>query len=199
LDNELGNIIRTRNKDLATLALEAYYKSNEFYVFLSRRYMVEHPPRHFGKYIKRLEALVGEPQIHDTLEDMFSSYRNGWRCLLTPTRPLDIIVSERWDVRDMSRAPIKTDWQAYFPNLRELTISISPLREPCHRDHPLKCSYCGFSPHRIKLLKEHLEETRIGIKAIRVKTVMFRKYGWIGPVCVCMRSLEELVTRMATK
>jgi hypothetical protein len=181
------------------LALEGYYKSNEFRVFLSWRYMVEHPPRNFGKYIKRLEVVVGEPEIHDTLEDMFSSYSNGWRCLLTPTRPLDITVSEHWDVRDIPRTPIKTDWQAYFPNVRELTISINPLKEPYHRDHPLKCSYCGFLPHRIRLLKEHLEDTRIGIKAIRVKTEMTRKYGWVGPLCVCIRSLEELVTRMATK
>jgi hypothetical protein len=199
LDNELGNIIRTRNKDLATLALEAYYKSNEFRVFLFWRYMVEHPPRYFGKYIKRLEVVVGEPEIHDTLEDVYSSYSNGWRCLLTPTRPLDITVPERCDVRDISRAPIKTDWQAYFRNLRGLTIKISPLREPYHWGHPLKCSNCGFLPHWIRLLKERLEETRIGIKAIRVKTKMIRKYGWVEPLCVCMRSLEELVTRMATK
>jgi hypothetical protein len=182
----------------ATLALEAYYKANIFDVrIFCFRLPLSYSPPLFGKFIKRMTIYVGGPDIEDT------GYAKGWRYFLTTKQPLDSATSTMWGTRD--EFPVKTNWQAYFPNLQELEITIGLLdKERWQQWIPEEglpgCLNRGFLPQRRTLLTDCLEKTSINLKATRMETKVWNWRGdEIQASCECMKSLQGLITRMATK
>jgi hypothetical protein len=85
---DLGQIISTRNRELATYAIEAYYTSNTFQATINYTCMnlltgenysfgMKYPPAAHGARIRHLEIDAQECGFDHTLEDMLLPYRSG--------------------------------------------------------------------------------------------------------------------------
>lgn len=201
LTSHIEPILRTRNRQLTTMALETYYKNNEFTVYMDGdedHYGVDYPPPKYGSMISHLHILARECDFGLTLEDMLLARPSGWRHLLAPKRPLNLEAYEiNIPLSDQSKS---LNWQNHFPNLTNLKLNLRTEFLDYSNTTAL-CDECEKAPESWEEALGWLRETEMGIKArdVQVEILMYDSGDMVEMWCVCSSEAERLLVEMGTK
>jgi hypothetical protein len=201
LASHIEPILRTRNRQLTTMALETYYKNNEFTVYMDGDedyYGVDYPPPKYGPMITRLHILARECDFGLTLEDMLLAKPSGWRYLLTPKRALDTKAYEINIPRSDQSTSLK--WQEYFLNLTNLKLNLRSEFLDYSNTKAL-CDKCNKAPESWEEALGWMRETEMGVKAsdVQVEISMYESDELTEEWCVCSGEAERLLVEMGTK
>ncbi|KAF1945739.1 hypothetical protein EJ02DRAFT_431257 [Clathrospora elynae] len=206
LENELGNILRTRNQDLAALALEAYYKGNAFAMSICRGHgnkpsfsnlpEVNYPPKMYARLVKTLKITVGN--CNPTVDEILLP-QSGWRFLLTSQDTLESTAYTQGGPIDHFNNT--TAWQKLFSNVQKLDMTIIVSTSlGMHLDaHENWCPHCSWPRKRLASLSEYIGQTEIGIQTARVNLDLRIDWGTSNPQCACLDTIEGLLKGMMTK
>jgi hypothetical protein len=178
-DSRLEPLISTGNRALVTIASETYYTRNLFKVtFCNSReaWFLYYPPTPYGHLIRHLEVENPRSSLIRSIDKLGHSF-TAWRYLLSSTRPENVA------------------WQANFPNLQTLRISMSRIHEgPWMVRTFRECPGCQLYWLSIQKFTEVLAQTSIELKAKKVTAFDSTKSD-----CGCLNETLRTIERMATK
>jgi hypothetical protein len=110
--------------------------------------------------------------------------------------------SKELELRDDKSCPLPlaTAWQANFPNLKEVKITIV-VQGTLENQDALRCGKCGFPIQRLAELEGLLGETEVKVKARKVEVVVkgIRTENGRLKECSCLDGLSRKLEGMTRK
>jgi hypothetical protein len=128
-------LISTRNRRLAAVVQEVYYRENTFVVLIVNGWGVNleshvwHPKPATARLIRYLEVRTQSSFIRKKREDMFLNSQECWRWLLRPSQLIEVsefLYPDNCPLHKMSLQEIETytAWQTSFSNTQDLTLDL---------------------------------------------------------------------------
>jgi hypothetical protein len=182
------------------LALEAFYKTNEFRITitpLSAGPTLSYPPKLYHSFLRRLELSVDNCEIGSTLSEMPLSHRSGRRVLLAPTGYVDPH-QFTYPSQPLECEPEEgTAWQENLVNLTELSI-VMFITDDMPRKNPTetRCWDCGLPVDSLRDVVELLGETEMRIKAPKAEVILKSNHR-VPRDCACLAPLKDVIRDMA--